>query len=130
MAKVIGRDGVVKIGSNTVAEVVSFTLDESMTPVDDSDLNTQELTYVAGDITRTASVTCHWDKADSTGQGAITIGASVTLVLQPEGNTSGDVTQTMTALCTGVGQTNERGSMVSKAFTFQVSGTVTEGTVV
>lgn len=126
MAKVIGRDGVVKIGSVTVAEVVSFTLDESMTPVDDSDLNTQELSYVAGDITRTASVTCHWDKADATGQGAISIGSSVTLVLYPEGDGVGGLSQSMTALCTGVSQNNERGSIVSKAFTFQISGTVTE----
>lgn len=130
MAKVIGRDGVVKVGAVTVAEVVSFSLDETMTPIDDTALNTQTLTYLAGDITRTAQVECHWDKADTTGQGAIDIGSSVTLVLQPEGDTSGDQTLSMTALCTSRGIANERGSVVSRSFGFQVSGAVTVGAVV
>ena len=125
MAKVKGSSGVVKVGANTVAGVRSFTLDESMTPIDDSDLNTDELTYQSGDITRTAAVECFWDKADSTGQETLVIGASVTLVLEPEGSGAGRRTQTMTALVTGVSQANEKGNMVTKNVTFQVSGTVT-----
>jgi len=96
-----------------------------MTPIDDSDLNTDELTYQSGDITRTAAVECFWDKADSTGQETLVIGASVTLVLEPEGSGAGRRTQTMTALVTGVSQANEKGNMVTKNVTFQVSGTVT-----
>lgn len=130
MAKVIGRDGVVKIGSATVAEVTGFSLDEQMSPIDNTNLNAQELEYVAGDITRTAQVDCFWDKADTTGQGAIDVGTSVTLVLQPEGNASGDQTLSMTALCTGRTIANERGSAVTRSFTFQVSGAVTVGAIV
>jgi hypothetical protein len=125
MAKVKGSDGVVKIGAATVAGVRSFTLDESMTPIDDSDLNTTELTYVAGDITRTASVECFWDKSDTTGQEVLVIGAEVTLVLAPEGADVGSRTQSMTAFVTGVSQANEKQNMVTKNVTFQVSGLVT-----
>lgn len=125
MAKVKGSDGLVKVGAATVAGVRSFTLDESMTPIDDSDLATNELTYKSGDISRTVSVECFWDKADTTGQEALVIGAEVTLILEPDGAQVGNRTQTMTALVTGVSQSNEKQNMVTKAITFQVSGTVT-----
>lgn len=121
MAKVKGSAGVVKVGINTVAGVRSFSLDESMTPIEDSDLGTHELTYVTGDITRTGSVECFWDKADTTGQEALVIGASVSLVLSPDNVR----TQTMTALITSVGQANEKQNMVTKNVGFTVTGTVT-----
>jgi len=129
MAKVVGRDGVVKVGANTVASVKGFSMDEQMSPIDDSDLSDQELTYVAGDISRTAQLDCHWDKADATGQGALSIGTEVSLVLQPEGDASGDETRTMTALVVSVGEANEKGGMVSKSVGFQISGAVTVGAV-
>lgn len=130
MAKVVARNGVVKIGANTVAQVIGFSMDEAMTPIDDSDLNDQEMTYVAGDITRTAAVECMWDKADTTGQGAMDIGASVSLVLQREGDTSGDETLTMNALVTSKQTANAKGAMVTQNFGLQVSGAVTEGSVI
>jgi len=130
MAKVVGRAGVVKVGAVTVAEVVGFSMDEQMSPIDDSDLNAQEMTYTAGDITRTVQVDCMWDKADATGQGALVIGASVSLVLQPEGDSSGNETRTMTALVTSVGIANAKAAMVTQSFGLQVSGAVTIGAVV
>ena len=129
MAKVVGRSGVVKVGAVTVAEVVGFSMDEQMSPIDDSELTDQEMTYSAGDITRTAQVDCMWDKADATGQGALTIGASVTLVLQPEGDSSGNETRSMTALVTSVSRANAKAAMVTQSFGFQVSGSVTVGAV-
>jgi len=128
MAKVIGRNGVVKVSSNTVAEVVGFSFDEQCAVIDDSALGDQELTYVAGDITRTGSIECHWDKSDSTGQGALDIGSTVTLVLQREGDDTGDETLSFSAVITGKSTANAKGAMVSQNFTFQASGSVTEGT--
>lgn len=130
MAKVVGRDGVVKIGANTVAEVVDFSLDETADVIDATNLGSQNMEYVAGDISGTGSINCHWDKADSTGQGAMTVGASVSMILQPEGDTSGDETRSFTAIITGVSSANARAAMVSQNFTFQVSGAITVGAVV
>lgn len=123
MAKVKGSAGVVKVGINTVAGVRGFTLEETMEPIRDDDLNTEEVTYESGDITRSGTVQCFWDKADTTGQEALVIGASVSLVLEPEG--SGGRTQSMTALITSVSQANEKQNMVTKEIGFTVSGTVT-----
>ena len=125
MAKVKGSSGLVKIGVNTVAGVRSFTLNESMDPIDDSDLSTTELTYQSGDISRTGTVECFWDKADTTGQETLVIGAEVTLTLEPDGADASNRTQTFTALITSVTQENEKQSMVTKNINFIVSGTVT-----
>jgi len=38
MAKVKGTDGLVKVGANTVAAVVSFSLDETNEPIEDTEL--------------------------------------------------------------------------------------------
>lgn len=125
MAKAKGSSGVVVVGAATVAGVRRFTLDSSMEPINDSDLGTTDLTFVAGDIQHTATVECFWDKADA-GQNALTIGAQVTLVLKPDDGEEGvALTQTMTALVTGIGQANEKQNMVTKNVTFQISGEIT-----
>lgn len=129
MAKKIGRLGTVKVGSNTIASLEGWSYDESMSPVDNTDLDQQEMDYESGDITRTGSITTKMDKADSAGQGALAIGAEVTLVLQPEGDTTGDVTETITALITSVGIAVERGSMVKQTFGWQGKGAKTVGAV-
>ena len=93
MAKVVGNDGVVKVGANTVASVARFTLDETMEPIEDTDLGETAKGFQSGDTSWTATVECKWDKADTSGQGAMTIGASVSISLQPEGDTTGDETR-------------------------------------
>ena len=130
MPKVVGRAGLVKVNGNTVAALSSYSMDESMAPIDNSDLSEQELTYVAGDITRSIQITCKWDKADTTGQGALAIGTTVTLVLQREGDTSGDETITLSALVTATGTAVAKTSMISQTFTLVGSGAKTVGAVV
>lgn len=129
MAKVIGNDGVVKVGASTVASVRRFSLDETCELVDDTDLGTQEKGYAAGDTSWTCDIECAWDKADTTGQGALTIGASVSISLQPEGDTSGDETRSGSAIVIGRGGVNEKGSMVMQSFSLQGDGALTVGSV-
>ncbi len=130
MAKVVGRNGVLKIGAVTVAGLKSISESESCEAIDDSELGDQELTYVAGDITRNYTAELHWDKADATGQGALEIGATVTAVYQPEGDASGAETNSISALVTNLGRANEKGSMVTKTATLLGSGAKTVGAVV
>jgi len=130
MAKVIGRNGVVKVGGNTVGNVVSFSVDESANTIDSTDLVDTAMTYEAGDTSWTANIECNWNKTDTTGQGAMTIGASVSLSLQPEGDASGDETRSGTALIVGKSAANAKGAMVTQSFSVQGSGVLTVGTVV
>jgi hypothetical protein len=71
---------------------------------------------------------CHWDETDTTGQGAMTVGASVTINLYPEGASTGDTYATGTALINSVGVSVDMGSIVSRSFGFQVTGGITWGT--
>lgn len=129
MAKVKGDDGVVKIGVNTVASVVRFTLDETMDIIEDTDLGDTAKTHVAGNTMWSAEIECRWDKADTTGQGAMTIGAEVAISLQPEGDVTGDETRSGNALVTARGAVNEKGAMVTQNFSLTGNGALTVGSV-
>lgn len=129
MAKVRGNEGVVKVAANTVASVARFTLDETMDPIEDTDLGETVKSFAVGDTSWSASIECKWDKADTTGQGAMTIGAEVTISLQPEGDVTGDETRSGSALIIARGAVNEKGSMVSQTFSLQGSGALTVGAV-
>ena len=130
MAKVSGYNGVVKICANTVASVSMFTLDETMDIIEDTDLGETAKGNVAGNTMWTCEVECKWDKADATGQGAMTIGASVAISLQPEGDTTGDETRSGNALVTAIGNVNEKGAMVTRNFSLTGDGALTVGSVV
>ncbi len=125
MAKVKGTDGVVKIGANTVAAVSRFELDQQTEVIDNTDLAETDMVYEAGDSSWTANIECRWDKADTTGQGAMTNGATVSLNLQPEGDDTGDQRYSGSGIITGIQKANEKGSMVTQNFTIQGSGALT-----
>ena len=129
MATHKGSEGLVKIGSNTVAEVTGFSFDETADTIEDTELSDSARTYVTDYTSSSGSVDCMWDETDTTGQGAMTIGASVTLNLYPEGSDSGDTYYTVTALITGITRANAMGSMVTASFSFQGTGALTSTTV-
>ena len=129
MATHKGSEGLVKIGSNTIAEVTSFTIDHTADMIEDTELSDTDKTFIADKNSWTASIEAHWDETDSTGQGAMTVGASVTLNLYPEGDTGGDTYFTGTALITSISRGNAEGSTVTAAFSLQGTGTLTTTTV-
>jgi hypothetical protein len=129
MATHVGTSGVVRVGGNTVAEVTGFTIDESNDTVEDTSLTDTSKTYKALRNDATGTIECHWDETDSTGQGALTVGASVTLNLYPEGADSGDTYYTGTALVTGVSQAVTLDGVISRNITVQFSGGVSTTTV-
>ncbi len=129
MANHHGKDGTVKIGSNTVAEIKSFSLDQTSDTVEDTAMGDSMKSYKVGQGDASGTITCHFDETDTSGQGAMTNGASVSLALYPEGADSGDTYYTMTALITSVGMSVSMGDIVERSFGFQVTAGVTETTV-
>ena len=129
MATHVGTSGVVKVGSNTVAEVTGFTIDESADVVEDSQLTDTSKSYKVLRSDATGTVECHWDETDTTGQTALAVGSSVTLNLYPEGESSGDTYYTGTALVTGVSQNVSLDGIISRTITVQFSGGVSTTTV-
>lgn len=129
MANHKGSEGTVKIGSNAVAEVRSWSLEESGDTIEDSVMGDSARTFQAGLTTWTGSMDVYWDETNATGQGALTIGASVTFVVEPEGSTTGDVYYTGTALVTSISRSASFDGMTEASFSFQGTGALSESTV-
>jgi len=128
MATHTGSEGVVKIGTFTMAETRSYTLTETGDTIEDSVMGDSYRTFKTGMKSWTGSVVCFWDEAESA-QSALTVGASVTLNLYPEGNASTDKYYTGTVLVTSIERSAAFDGMVEATFSFQGTGTLTESTV-
>jgi hypothetical protein len=128
MATHAGSEGTVKVGANAIAEIRSFSVEETGDTIDDSTMGDVSRTYIAGLRTYTASIDCLWDETNTTGQGALTVGASVTLNLYPEGATAGDIYYTGSAIVTGRTITASFDGLVEMSITCQGSGGLTQST--
>lgn len=127
-----GNEGLVRSGSNAVAEIDNWNFNENVSPVDDSAMGDAWKTHIPGSGMRgwQGSIECHWDETDTNGQQTLVAGASVTLSLCPEGYTTGD------KYWTGLATVQERGLNVQKdgstiraSFNFLGNGALTETTV-
>lgn len=124
-----GQSGVVKVGSTTVAEVKSFSVEESSEVLEDTAQGDTTRTYKAGLKSWTVSLEALWDPDDTGGQDALTNGASVTLELYPWGTTSGDTYLTGAAIITSRSVNSEMEGIVSMSISGQGTGALTETTV-
>lgn len=132
MATHAGNLGEVKLGSNNVAEIIEFEFTEKTEPIDDTAMGDAYKTHIAGSGIKewSGSMTCHWDETDTNGQVAMTVGASVTLNLYPEGDGSGATYWTGTATITERAQTTKMdGETIRANFTFMGNGALTRSTV-
>ena len=129
MATHVGTSGVVKVGTNAVAEVIGFNIDETNDTVEDTTLTDTAKTYLVLRKDATGTIECHWDETDSSGQEALDVGSSVTLNLYPEGADSGDAYYTGTALVTGASVAVTMDGVISRTFNVQFTGGVTHTTV-
>lgn len=129
MATHIGRDGVVKVGANSIAELRSFSIDETGDTVEDTVMTDAARSYISTLTSFTGSADVYWDETDTSGQGALTVGASVTIGFYPEGDTAGDTYYSGTCIVTGVSRSASFDGMVEASITFQGSGALTASTV-
>ena len=129
MATHSGKSGLVKNGSNTVAEVRSWTLNTQADVIEDTAMGDAAWTYIAGLTSADASIEVYWDETDTNGQVALAPGTSVTLVLYPEGADSSDTYYTGTALVTSKSITGSFDGMVEASISATYTGAVTTATV-
>jgi hypothetical protein len=85
-------------------------------------------TYKSSLTTYTGTIDVLWDETDTTGQGALTIGASVTLNLYPEGSTTGDIYYTGTAIVTGRSISASYDGLVEMSISVQGTGALSQAT--
>ena len=129
MATHTGSAGTVKVGSNAVAEVKNWTLDQSQDTVETTKLGDTVKTFSATQSSSSGTMDCFWDETDTSGQGAMTIGTTVVLNLYPEGSDSGDTYYSGSAIINSIGVSQSHDGIVERAFGFQITGAVTIATV-
>jgi hypothetical protein len=129
MATFSGSDGVILVGTNQVAEIRSYSIDETMDTLEDTAMGDTTRTFKASLKQFSGSADVLFDDTDTSGQGALTVGSSVTINVQMEGNTTGDHKLSGTALVTGRTISASYDGLVEASISFQGSGALTEGTV-
>ena len=129
MATKTGTDGLVSIGGNTVAELVSFSYDQTGATIPNNTLATQAEVHRPGRTGWTGSIECHWEKTDTTGQGAMAVSSVVDIVFMLEGDTSGYYKESGTAIITGVSTPIADESMITRSYSLIGTGPLVEGTI-
>jgi len=128
MATHLGKEGTVQVGSNSIAEIRGFSIDETIDTVEDTSMGDSSKSYLASIKDFSGSVDVLYDETDTNGQTALSIGASVTLNFAPEGTASGDVKLTGTAIVTGKSITSSFDGLVESTITVQGTGGLTTTT--
>jgi len=129
MATHKGSEGIVKVGSNSVAEIRSYSIEESADTLEDTSMGDSAKTYKPSLTSFSGSLDVFWDESDTSGQGALSIGSEVTLNVYPEGDASGDTYYTGSAIVTGVSRTGAFDGLVEASISVQGNGALTESTV-
>lgn len=129
MATFTGSAGVILVGSNQVAEVRNYSIEESADTIEDTSMSDTSRTFKVGLKSFSGSADVFFDDTDTTGQGALTVGSSVTISFQMEGNTTGDHKLTGTALVTSRSISASFDGMVEASISFTGTGALSETTV-
>lgn len=130
MATYLGNDGTVIVGSTgAIANVRSWSLEETAATAETTAMGSTLATHVSTITSWTGSCEAFWDKDDTDGQTAASVGSSITIKFQPEGNTSGDTIWQGTALVTGHSKTASHDGIVEASISFQGTGALTSTTV-
>lgn len=129
MATHIGREGTVKVGANTIAEIRSYSITETADVIEDTSMGDASRTYLASMKTFSGSIDCFWDETDTNGQLTLDPGSSVTINIYPEGSSSGDTYYTGSVIVTEKTVTASFDGMVEASFSFQGTGALSETTV-
>jgi len=129
MATHKGSEGTVKVGSNAVAEIRSYSIEESADTLEITSMGDTAREYVPSLTSFSGSLDVFWDETDASGQGALTIGSEVTLNVYPEGDTAGDTYYTGSAIVTGVSRSASFDGLVEASISVQGNGALTSTTV-
>ncbi len=128
MATHTGSEGTVKVGANAIAEIRSYSIEQTADTVEDTTMGDTFRTHKTTLKAWSGTVDVFWDETDTNGQVALTVGSEVTANFYPEGSTTGDTYLTGTAIVTGKTVSASFDGMVESTITLQGTGTLTTGT--
>ena len=123
-----GKEGEVAVGGTAVGELTSFTLETTGDVVESTQMSDGAKSFIAGRTSFSGTLEMHFDETD-TPQTSLIAGASISFILLPEGDASGDRSFTGTGIVTGMSVNNSMDAIISRTVTFQGTGALTIGTV-
>jgi hypothetical protein len=129
MATHAGSEGKVYVGSSQIAEIKSWSMEITSDTVDASIIGTSWRKNQATIKGWSGSIEGFWDETDTTGQGALVAGGTVTLNLYPEGNTTGDKYWSGDVIITAISYSASFDGLVEVSFSFTGTGALSEQTV-
>lgn len=129
MATHTAANGVIKVGSNAVAEVTGYSIEYMSDTVEDTVIGDSARTYLPTLKSFTASLDAMWDETDTNGQVALVVGTTITFSIYPEGDDSGDTYYTGSGIITGRTISTSVGEMITANFSIQGTGDLTATTV-
>jgi len=128
-----GYDGAVYVGTDKVLRVLEFSYQRSADADWSKHKQAAATVKAGGHVTGSGTITCEWDPANTTGQGALTSGAAVTLNLYPEPSglagipAAGNVVLSGAAVISSKGINSPQTGFDRKTFSFE--GVLTQSTV-
>lgn len=129
MAKLHGKDGVVKVGENVVAHTSRWTVNREIGIAEASEQGEDWEDHTKGQRRWSGTIDYWFDPTDTPGQGALAEGAQVTLELYPSGSGTGATYFTGTATIESAPVESSREATVSGSFNFRGKGALTQTTV-
>lgn len=129
MAKSHGKGGLVQFGANDVGNVTRWTLDEQVTADDTTAQGDTAMTHIVGIPGWSGTIEGWYDPADTNGQVAATIGASLTVKFYTDTDASGKTFKTGTASVTGVNWESAKDAINSFSINVTGNGALTTSTV-
>ena len=128
MATHSGRSGAVYAGAVAVAEIKDWSIEETSDMTSSTVMGDEWMTNTATQKSWSASFNAFWAEGDS-GQAALPIGATVTLNLYPEGNTSTKKYWSGDVIIGTVSKSASFDGLIEMSFSATGTGALTEETV-
>ena len=123
-----GSEGTVHVGTDAVAEIRSYSVEETADTLETTSMGDAARTHLASLTSFSGSLDVYWDEED-TAQIALTVGSSVTIKFYPEGTASSAKYYSGTAIVTGVSRSASFDGLVEASISVQGTGALTSTTV-
>ena len=124
-----GSEGLIKVGSDTVGELRSFSLETTGDTIESTNMGTTARTYKAGLTSWSGTASLFWDEVDA-GQLALVIGTEIVIKVYPEGATAGDKYYTGSAIVTAKSISASFDGLVESSISFTGTGALSFSTAV
>jgi len=122
-----GAEGTVHVGTDAVAEIRSYAVEETADTLETTSMGDTARTHLASLTSFSGSLDVFWDETD-TAQIALTVGTSVTIKFYPEGTASSAKYYSGTAIVTGVSRSASFDGLVEASISVQGTGALTLAT--